>query len=206
MTVVAGGTSRTQRERSDATISLLLGVARGIFGRDGYAATSLNTVVDEAGVTKGALYHHFKSKQDLFRGVYDAEGVRLSEVVSQAYAAEPDRWEAFHRGVEAFLESLLDPYVQRIVLTDAPGALGMSAMWDSLSSRGFIAQIQSGLSRAADAGLIEPPSGVTAHLIYGAVCSASQLIARSDDQRAVFEESVAGLRTMLDALAGRRPS
>jgi hypothetical protein len=96
--------------------------------------------------------------------------------------------------------------VQRIVLTDAPGALGMSTMWDGLSSRGFIAQIRSGLSRAADAGLIDPPAAVTAHLIYGAVCSASQLIARSDDQRAVFEESVAGLRTMLDALAGRRPS
>jgi AcrR family transcriptional regulator len=75
MTVAAGGTSRTQRERSDATITLLLRVARGVFGRDGYAATSLNTVVEEAGVTKGALYHHFGSKEGLVEEVYK-EAVR----------------------------------------------------------------------------------------------------------------------------------
>ncbi|MEU7905447.1 TetR/AcrR family transcriptional regulator [Actinoplanes sp. NPDC049118] len=204
MTAMAGATSRTQRERSDATISLLLTVAREIFGRDGYAATSLTVVVDVAGVTKGALYHHFKSKQDLFRAVYEAEGERLSQIVTGAYRDEPDQWEAFHKGVEAFLEALLDPWVQRIMLTDAPGALGMQAIWDNLTTSGFTAQIRRGLERAAEAGLISrAPTAATPHLIYGAVCSAAQLIARSDDQRAIFEDSAASLRIMLDALAGR---
>nr|BFE72407.1 TetR/AcrR family transcriptional regulator [Actinoplanes digitatis] len=204
MTATAGATSRTQKERSDATISLLLTVAREIFGRDGYAATSLTVVVEEAGVTKGALYHHFKSKQDLFRAVYEAEGERLSRIVTGAYRDEPDQWEAFHKGVAAFLEALLDPWAQRIMLTDAPGALGMPAIWDNLTTGGFTAQIRQGLERAAGAGLISrAPTAATPHLIYGAVCSAAQLIARSDDQRATFEDSAASLRLMLDALVGR---
>jgi len=204
MTVLAGATSRTQRERSDATIALLIGVAREIFGRDGYAATSLNVVVEEAGVTKGALYHHFKSKQDLFRAVYEAEGQRLSQLVGRTYRDEADQWEAFHKGVEAFLEALLDPWVQRIMLTDAPGALGTQAIWDNLTAGGFIAQIRRGLDRAAEAGLISrPPTEATPHLIYGAVCSAAQVIAHSKDQRASLRDSVASLRLMLDALAGR---
>ncbi|MEU4214861.1 helix-turn-helix domain-containing protein [Actinoplanes sp. NPDC026623] len=204
MTAMAGATSRTQRERSDATISLLLAVSREVFGREGYAATSLTAVVELAGVTKGALYHHFDSKRDLFRAVYEAEGERLSEIVTSAYVDEPDQWEAFHKGVEAFLEALLDPWVQRIMLTDAPGALGAQAIWDNLTTTGFTAQIQRGLARAAEAGLISrTPGEATPHLIYGAVCCAAQLIARSDDRRAVFEDSAAGLRVMLDALAGR---
>lgn len=201
---VAAGNSRTQRERSDATIALLLTTAREIFGRVGYADTSLSAVVEEAGVTKGALYHHFKSKQDLFLGVYSAEGRRLSKLVSVTYRNVQDPWEAFHAGIAAFLEALLDPWVQRIMLTDAPGALGMQTIWEDLSSQGFIAQIELGLAQAVEAGVqVSRPIGSLSHIIYGAVCSASQLIAQAKDQRAAFDEVRASLRVMLDALITR---
>jgi AcrR family transcriptional regulator len=198
---MAGAGSHTE---PDATASLLLAVSREIFGRDGYAGTSLTAVVQVAGVTKAALFQHFNGKQDLFHAVYEAESERLSEIVASAYLDEPDRWEAFHHGVVAFLRAMRDPMVQRIMLIDAPGALGAQTIWEHLNTIGFTAQLRRGLERAAEADLISrAPTEVTPHLIYGAVCSAAQLVARSGDEQAVFEDSAAGLRLMLDALAGR---
>jgi AcrR family transcriptional regulator len=99
MPVSSPQTPRTQKERSEATTSLLVSVAREVFARDGYAATSLNTIVKVAGVTKGALYHHFDSKQALFRAVYEAEWRRLAGVIGDAYRHERDPWDGFHAGV-----------------------------------------------------------------------------------------------------------
>jgi AcrR family transcriptional regulator len=199
--MAAGGVRAQQRERSRAT---LVDEGARLFAAHGYAAVGLAEIVRAAGVTKGALYHHFDGKQDLFRAVYEAEGRRLSAVVSEAYHGRPDPLDAFHAGVGAFLEALLDPQVQRIMLIDAPGALGMQSIWRQLSDGGFIAQIQRGLDRAVDAGAL-PGHSVEplAHLSYGAVCAAAQLIAHSADQRGMLREVLASLRLMLDAVAGR---
>lgn len=92
VTISSTGVPRTQRQRSEATTAILVSVARDMFARDGCAATSLNAVVEVAGVTKGALYHHFDGKRALFHAVYQAEWRRLTSVIAQAYRREHDPW------------------------------------------------------------------------------------------------------------------
>lgn len=197
--------ARTQRERSEATITLLVSVARDVFAREGYAATSLNTVVEIAGVTKGALYHHFEGKRELFQAVYETEWIRLAAVVNRAARGEADAWLAFQTGVESFLKALLDPGVQRILLMDAPGVLGAEAVYlQQTTGAGSFAQIRRGLERCIETGAITPrPVEPLTHLIFGAVCASATLVTRSDDPRGALVDVRAHLRTMLDALVGR---
>lgn len=143
-------TRPTQRERSDGTIEALLQAARDLFADRGYHATSLDAVCDAAHVTKGALYHHFSSKQHLFRAVYEREQARLSRIVARAYRdAEADSWEAVFAGARAFLAEVLASDVQRINLLDAPGALGMDTMREISSD--CLLMMQEGIRRAAAA-------------------------------------------------------
>lgn len=193
---------RTQRQRSEATSALLVSVARDMFARDGYAATSLNAVVEVAGVTKGALYHHFDGKRTLFHAVYQAEWRRLASVIADAYGRKRDPWEGFHAGVEAFLTALLDPQIQRILLVDAPGALGEQAVLADTAGVGSLAQLERGLRRAIDAGSIaRQPVDTLSRIIYGAVCASAQLVAQSENPRTTLRQALMQLHTMLDAFA-----
>src|SRR5262245_35230686 len=102
--------------QSEQTRRLLLDVARDLFAERGYAGTATEEVVQRAGVTRGALYYHFRDKQDLFRGVVEdleaANVRRFGEIV----AAITDPWEQLHAGINAFLDACMDPAVQRILL------------------------------------------------------------------------------------------
>jgi AcrR family transcriptional regulator len=191
---------RTQRERSDATTAELLSAARELFAQDGYAATSLDAIAAAASVTKGALYHHFDSKRDVFRAVYEAEQRALADIESKAYRGEEDPWEGFYAACRAFLEASLDPGVQQITLRDAPGALGPDAMLASEADE--LAMTRDGLRHAMEAGSIPTrPVDPLAQLVFGALCQAATAIARSDDQRRELERMLAELRHLLDALA-----
>src|SRR3712207_6185194 len=96
----------------ESTLERLIRVARARFAEDGFAATSLDTVVADAGVTKGSLYHHFESKSDLFSDVFEDEQVALTRRVAEAYASKQDAWDAAYAGLTAFLEAHMDPGVQ----------------------------------------------------------------------------------------------
>src|SRR3954463_6271863 len=126
---------RTQEERSSDTRRRLLASARALFAERGYGATSLADVVDAAGLTKGAVYHHFSNKQDVFRAVYEGEQRHLVRVVADAALREADPWDGFMAGWRAFLEAAQDPAVQRITLLDAPAALGWQRMREIGSGR-----------------------------------------------------------------------
>lgn len=190
---------RTQAQRSQETITALISAARELFARDGYAATSLDGVVAAAGVTKGALYHHFSNKQSLFAAVFSAEQARLTEPVMRAYKAEADPWSGLLAGCIAFIEASQEPGAQRIVLLDAPGVLS----WNELREleAGCLQLMESGVVHAMDAGLIavRPPSPLT-HIIFGAMCESAMVIARADDQRRAMEETAAELSRMLEAM------
>lgn len=195
---------RRRYERSDATVALLVTAARERFAREGYGPASLADIVERAGVTKGALYHHFHGKRDLFRAVYEGERQRLVEVVRRAYGGVGEPWDAFHAGIAAFLQALLNPQAQRILLVDAPVALGVRALWEDTSPAGFVSQIQQGLERAAAAGaILARPSDPLTYLINGAVCAAAQMIAHSDRPHETLREVLSQLRTMLDATVAR---
>jgi AcrR family transcriptional regulator len=188
----------TQRERSEATVARLVTAARRLFASHGYEATTLDDVVGAAGVTKGALYHHYSGKQALFRSVYEQEQQRIAEAVRDAYLREADPWKGFYAGCRAFLEVSLDPEVQRITLLDAPAALGWDLMREIEEDYSLV-PLERGLEIAITSGRIAPrPVRPLAHLLFGAICEGAMMAARSDDPRRATEDVLSELYRMLD--------
>lgn len=180
--------------------------ARELFASEGYSNTQLDEVVRAAGVTKGALYHHFQGKADLFRSVFEHEQRRLAKVVSDAYHRQRDAWKGFSAGCRALLEAQLNPGVQRITLLDAPSVLGWEQMRD-IQSRYCLRLVKEGLQKAIEAGEIASrPIDPIAHLVVGAVFEGSMMVARADDQRAAARRLLAELGTLLDAFRAPQKS
>jgi AcrR family transcriptional regulator len=193
--------TRTQRERSEATTAALVAAARELFAQDGFAATSLDAVVGRAGMTKGALYHHFEGKRELFAAVFAGEQRRLLEEIGSAYeaGAESDPWRALEGGCRAFLEFTQEPGVQRIFLLDAPAALGWERIRELESDS--LALMELGVERAVAAGQIAPrPAAPLAHLLFGGICEIAMVVARAADQPGAFREAVEELGRLLEAL------
>jgi AcrR family transcriptional regulator len=175
-------------EQSEATRAALIDAARSLFSERGYAAVSTEEIVQAAGVTRGALYHHFKDKQDLFTAVVEGVEQQTLERVAAAAVAETDPWEQQRVAVGAFLDTCLDPAVQRIVLTDAPSVLGLAA-WREIEARYGLALVRAGLQLVMDAGLIEEqPIEPLAHMLLGAMAEAGLLIAHAEDAVAARQE------------------
>jgi AcrR family transcriptional regulator len=192
--------SPTQQERTEATTTALVTAARELFAEDGYAATSLDAVVAKAGVTKGALYHHFAGKRELFAAVFTAEQERLSRAILEAYGREADPWQGFEAGCDAFIEACQEPGVQRIALLDAPAALG----WETVRKleSGSLRMMEEGIRRAIEAGAIaKRPVEPLAHLLFGAICESAMTVARAPDQDTALREALAELRRVLRSLA-----
>jgi AcrR family transcriptional regulator len=197
---VRGVTRRTQHERSEETVARLVAAARERFAEDGYAAASLDAIVEAAGLTKGALYHHFTGKRALFRAVYAGEQAKLAAASARAYLARRDPWKAFEAGCQAFFAESLDPGVQRITLLDAPAALGWEEMREVESPA--LAQMEFGIQRAMDAGrLPRRPPRPLALLLFGAICEAAMQAARTEDPATAQRAMLAELGRMLRALA-----
>jgi AcrR family transcriptional regulator len=192
---------RTQRERSQGTIAALLDAARTSFAEVGYAETSLEALTASAGVTKGAFYHHFASKRELFRAVYEREELRLVEQALRVAIRTRDPWDAFEAGLAAYFEVSSQPGVQRITLLDAPSVLG----WEeahSIAVSSWSILIEGGLARAVEAGHLERrPLGPLANLLYGAICESAMIVARSEDQTAARAAYLSELRAILRGLA-----
>lgn len=191
---------RTQQERSDSTTAELIEAARLLFAADGYAATLLDEVVRQVGVTKGALYHHFAGKKELFEAVFEREQRALANVVAAAYAGQRDPWQGFHAGCRAFLEASLDPGVQRITLLDAPSVLGWETMRE-IEAGYSLAMLREGLEIAiSEERITARPVGPLAHMLLGAICEGAMMIARSPDQEATMREVLSELTAQLDSL------
>lgn len=207
MGTTTGRTRRTQQERSGATTAELLAAARELFASEGYAATSLDAVCLRAGVSKGALYHHFRNKEALFHAVYAAEEARIAEAVAAAYlaVADRDRWDAVYAGCEAYLVMCLDPGVQRITLLDAPGALGVEVV-DEVSAL-CVKQMYVGVKRAIESGRIAPrPVEPLARLLFGGLSEAAKTVGRAADPPRAQREALDELRRLFDAVAATGPS
>jgi AcrR family transcriptional regulator len=195
--------SRTQAERTQTTVAALLGAARELFARDGYAATSLDEVVTHAGLTKGALYHHFAGKQALFRAVYERELQRMAVMIDDHPSVKATRtsWGALRAACEAFLDVSLDPAIQRITLLDAPAALGWETMRE-IENETSLRLLKEALKRAMDERSIAArPVDPLANLLFGAMCEAAMAIARGADQATNARRTRAELRRLLEAVA-----
>lgn len=170
---------RTQRERSDATRTALVVAARALFAGRGFHATAAEAVVARAGVTSGAMYHHFRDKRALFRAAVEAVERSLAERVAGAAAAGRDPWDRLERGVGAYLDACAEPEVRQIVLLDGPGVLG-SEDWHAIDAAHHLRPLAASLAAAMRANLMErrPPEPL-ARVLLGALTEAG--LAASED-------------------------
>ena len=190
--------SRTQR--SEATRGRLLRVGRDLFARRGYNDVATEEIVRRAGVTRGALYHHFKDKRDLFAAVVEQVELEVLERVAEAALTEQDAWEQQRAAIGAYLDVCLEPAVQRIVLTDAPSVLGLAA-WREIEARYGLGLVSAGLETVMEAGYIErQPVEPLAHLLLGALTEGGLLIARSNDREKARRDVGDGLDRILGGL------
>ena len=116
---------KSRREMySEATRAALLDEATALFAARGYAGTSLEDVASASQVTRGAVYHHFASKQALFEAVLQLQEARATEAVAAAAAAAADPWDAATLALDAYLRQSCDPTYGRLVWLEGPAALG----------------------------------------------------------------------------------
>ncbi|HKV15438.1 MAG TPA: TetR/AcrR family transcriptional regulator [Reyranella sp.] len=198
-------TANRQAERSAATRQALVRVARRLFAKLGYGAAATEEIVRQARVTRGALYHHFRDKQDLFLAVLDQEQQRLAAAAAAAATAESDPWQAMMAGTAAFLDGCLDPAVQQIVIVDGPAVLGPER-WRELDQSYYLGSLKQLLEMAIAQGLVHrQPVDTLAHLIFGAVHEAAFVIAGAQDKGAARRE-VNDVLTRLFAGLRRAPA
>jgi AcrR family transcriptional regulator len=200
---VSSSERRTQAERSEATREALIEAARTLFAERGYADVGTEEIVRAAGVTRGALYHHFEGKRGLFEAVYERIESELAQRIAAGAlgsgAAAP--LEAMRAGAEMFLQACAEPEAQRIVLLDGPSVLGWDR-WREIAAEHGLGLIEGTLQAAIDAGAIpEQPVRPLAHVLMGALDEAAMLVARAEDPERMRAEVGRTLDTLLAALS-----
>ncbi|HEX6460938.1 MAG TPA: TetR/AcrR family transcriptional regulator [Thermoleophilaceae bacterium] len=187
--------------QSEATRAKLVKVARRLFAKRGYAAVGTEEVVKKAGVTRGALYHQFADKKDLFRAVFEQVEAEVTQrIVAQAGAFASDPVQELRTGTKLWLDASLDPEVRRIVLLDAPAVLGFEE-WRQIVARHALGVLAAGLEGAMEAGVIaRQPVMALAHVITGALDAAALYVAESDDPEAARKDMEPVLDRMVEKL------
>ncbi|HTX31273.1 MAG TPA: TetR/AcrR family transcriptional regulator [Solirubrobacteraceae bacterium] len=194
---------RTKAAQREATTSALIGAARQLFAERGYAGVGTEEIVQLAGVTRGALYHHFKGgKEQLFRAVLVQLSAETVRQIAAAASVPDDPWEALNAGADAFLDACATPEVQRIMLVDGPSVLGWD-VWRAIDTDHGLGLLEQALARAADAGATLPGSTTAvAHVLAGALDEAAMVVARAEDPAAAREEMGRTVRRLLEGLRG----
>jgi AcrR family transcriptional regulator len=164
---------RSQEERREATTEALLSAGRRLFGARGYAGVSSAALAAAAGLTTGAMYHHFEAKAALFRSVFESVEAELALAVREAAAGPGDPLSRLEQGALAFLDAAREPPVRRIVLIDGPTVLGWER-WRSIDEKHHLRPLKVALIVAMRAGLVErrDPDAL-ARLLMGALTEAA---------------------------------
>lgn len=184
------------------TRAKLVTAARKAFGTIGYAEASMDDFTAEAGLTRGALYHHFGDKKGLLKAVIAVIDGEMSARMSAATREAPSRWQGFVDECVTYVEMALDPEIQRIILRDGPAVLGDPSQWPSQNV--CIRNMTSTLEKLVEEGTvraIDPKA--TAHLINGTMLYASLLIANAEDQPKASQEAVHAMTLLLDGLLAK---
>ncbi|MBW8824855.1 MAG: TetR/AcrR family transcriptional regulator [Acidobacteria bacterium] len=204
-TAATAGAAAKRKRQPDATRAKLLQAARELFAAVGYHDTGTEEIVALAGVTRGALYHHFVDKEDLFRCVVAEvieEAVESVQVVAAASPTE-DQWSMAIRGMLAYLDGCLAPARARILLVDGPMVFGLAAVVE-IAERSMNSRWEQRLRDLMAAGHIDAvPVEPLGHLLASVVSEAGIYVSRSTDpQRArrdvgiVLERWANGLRPL----------
>ena len=186
---------RSQQERTETTRAELIDAARGLFAEHGFSGVSAERITAAAGVTRGALVHHFGDKTGLFRAVFEAIEVEITSELREAFEALGDRDPVTHL-VAAFLDVCARREVVQVALTDAPAVLGWQA-WREIESRhglGLLTEISSVLPPVTE-GVV--PAPVLAQLTLSCLIEAALLVAHATDPAAARREAEASLHALL---------
>ncbi len=194
-----------QAGRSDATRAKLVQAARGLFAKRGYAAVGTEEIVRRARVTRGALYHHFEDKRDLFRAVHEQlEGELTERIGAQlAGAGGEDPIEALRMAARTFLDACTEPEIARVTLLEAPSVLGWEE-WRRIDEQYGLGLAMAGLTMGMEAGrLRRQPVRPLAHLLLAAMGEAGMVLANADDPEAARAEVEPALLGLLEGLEER---
>lgn len=191
---------RTQADRTAETRGALLNAARALFAARGYAATATDDVVQRAGVTRGALYHHFANKRDLFRAVVEQIEEEIDHQMRDAADSGGGVWECIVRGIDAFFDACATADVRQILLMDGPSVLGWET-WHAIDARYALAQIEESLAGLVEADNRLPASPQSlALLLYGATLEAAMYLAHAEDAPAARTELRRGIHHLFMCL------
>jgi AcrR family transcriptional regulator len=194
---------RTQEERSAATRAALIDAARPLFAASGFSAVGTEAIVRAAGVTRGAMYHQFSDKTELFAAVFEAVEAdltrRIDAVVSDSGLSDPIA--LMKLGAATWLDACAEPEVQRIVLIEAPSVLGWER-WREISQGYGTGLVQSLVQYAISVGRVaEQPVEPLSHVLIGALDEAALYQARADDPARARREVGAVIDRLIDSLA-----
>ncbi|MGX9146240.1 TetR/AcrR family transcriptional regulator [Mesorhizobium sp. 128a] len=197
---------RPRKEMIAETRAKLITAARHAFGTIGYAEASMDDFTASAGLTRGALYHHFGDKKGLLQAVIaeiDGEmAVRINEIASRA----PTRWQRFVDECTIYIEMALEPEIQRIMFRDGPAVLGDPAQWPNANA--CVGSMTDHLTSLQQEGVVVPgvDPETAARLINGASSQAAQRIANSNDPEATSKTVVAAFKQLLEGLLKKQGS
>jgi AcrR family transcriptional regulator len=185
---------------AQATREALIKAALELFTQRGYAEVGTEEIVARAKVTRGALYHHFTDKRDLFRAAFERVEEELMERIGAQMNASDDPWELMIAGMRSFLDACEEPAVKQISLTDAPAVLGWEE-WREIDNRHGLGLTRAALKGAVDAGVLRPIAvEPMAHLFVAALSEAAFVIAHAEQPRDAREEVERALIQLVEGL------
>lgn len=192
-----------QAERRAATTEAILTAARRLFGEQGFAATTVDDIADQADVAKGAVYHHYKTKEALFEAVFDQVSRDLVQEIDRAVRGEKDVLARMVAGTQHYFAATADGATGQIILHDGPAVLGWER-WREIDAQHFGGKMPRAIATAMEAGLIaRQPVEPLARLLLGAMTEAAVACAGRADIARAGAEYARAFKSLIEALRRR---
>jgi AcrR family transcriptional regulator len=190
----------TREAEARATRDALIQAGPELFTKRGYAEVGTEEIVARANVTRGALYHHFRDKRDLFRVAFERVETELMQRVAARMEGAEGAWELMTAGMRSFLDACDEPSVKQIALTDAPVVLGWQE-WREIDNRHGLGLTRAALEDAVESGVLRPIAvDAMAHLLVAALSEAAFVIANAERPRKARREVETALVELLEGL------
>ena len=190
----------SQRERSERTIAAILAAGRELFAADGYNAVTIDAVVAQAGIAKGAFYHHFSSKKALLDAVVDELQGEIADEFRTRQRPHPLTAPDLADVLADYLRRAADPRRRRIVLLEGPEVLGWER-WREIDDRHFAGMTRAAVAMTMSLSADAPRVGAATQLVLGAVMEAALVAGRAEDPDGVVAQFSDVLRDLLSGLA-----
>jgi len=192
---------RRNKVETNETIRKLIQIARAHFTEHGYTNTALESIVQEANITRGAVYHHFRSKKELFRSVLEAVQQEVAERVEHEASFSEDVWQQLYLGCRAFVLAAVEPQNKRIMLIDGPAILGWD-VWRAMDANHSMRLLREQLEMMQNQGNFQDvPLDAMTHFLSGALNETSLWLAHESSLRpAALEDTMKVIALFLEGI------